>query len=365
MGTAAHLAFDRGEDFVSGSARPTVAVIGATGAVGASFLRVAQERDFPIGELRLLASARSAGRKLRFRGEEHEVRETSEQALEGADLVFCSANSRVSKRWGPVVAVSGGVFIDDGSAFRMEPAVPLVVPEVNGSDVEWHQGILSIPNCTTTPLVVALDAMRRVAPLSRVSVATYQSVTGVGAAAAAELQAQIAAIGRGEEPAPPRELPHQIALNVIPQVDDFAEDGYTVEELKMRNESRKILHQPELRFSATCVRVPTMIGHAEAVHVEFDSAAPLEALRAELEAQPGLELQDDPKAGLYPTPLSTQDDDRVFVGRLRRDPSVQHGAVFWVVSDNLRKGAATNAIQIAEEVMARGRLGAREAAAAL
>ena len=350
---------------MSVSARPTVAVIGATGAVGAAFLRVAEERDFPAGELRLLASARSAGRRLRFRGEEHEVRETSEEALRGADLVFCSANSEVSRRWGPVVAAQGGVFIDDGSAFRMEPTVPLVVPEVNGEDVEWHRGILSIPNCTTTPLVLALHAMRRVAPLLRVSAATYQAVTGVGAAAAEELRSQLAAISRGEEPPPPRELPQQIALNVLPQVDDFSEGGYTREELKMQNESRKILHQPDLRFSATCVRVPTMVGHAEAVHVEFSREAPLPALRAALAAQPGLELQDDPEAGLYPTPLSSEDDDRVFVGRLRSDPSVEHGAVFWVVSDNLRKGAATNAIQIAEEVLHRGRLGAPEAARAL
>ena len=348
-----------------GSARPTVAVIGATGAVGAAFLRVAEERDFPAGELRLLASARSAGRRLRFRGEDHMVRETSEETLAGADIVFCSATSEVSKRWGSVVAASGGVFIDDGSAFRMEPSVPLVVPEVNGEDVEWHRGILSIPNCTTTPLVLALHAMRRVAPLARVTAATYQSVTGVGAAAAGELRAQLQAIAAGDEPAPPRELPHQIALNVIPQVDDFSEEGYTREELKMQNESRKILHLPDLRFSATCVRVPTMVGHAEAVHVEFESPAPLQALRAELQAQPGLELQDDPGAGLYPMPLTSEDDDSVFVGRLRRDPSVEHGAVFWVVSDNLRKGAATNAIQIAEEVLARGRLGTREAARAL
>lgn len=350
---------------MSVATQPTVAVIGATGAVGEVFLRVAAERAFPMGELRLLASARSAGRRLRFQGEEIEVRETTGEALEGADLVFCSATSAVSRRWGPVVAAQGGVLIDDGSAFRMEPNVPLVVPEVNGADVTWHEGILSIPNCTTTPLVVALDAMRRVAPLARVTVATYQSVTGVGTAAARELQAQLAAIGRGEEPEPPRELPHQIALNVIPQVDTFTEDGYTVEELKMRNEARKILHEPDLRLSATCVRVPTMIGHAEAVHVEFGAAAPLAALREELEAQPGLELVDDPASALYPTPLSTADDDRVFVGRLRTDPTVEHGAAFWVVSDNLRKGAATNAIQIAEEVIARGRLGARRPQPAL
>ncbi len=340
-------------------AQPTVAVIGATGAVGEVFLRVAEERAFPVGELRLLASARSAGRRLSFRGEEIEVRETSEQTLAGADLVFCSATSAASRQWGPVVVAGGGVLIDDGSAFRMEPTVPLVVPEVNGADVEWHEGILSIPNCTTTPLVMALHAMRRVAPLERVTVATYQSVTGAGAGAARELRAQLAAIGRGEEPPPPQELPQQIALNVIPHVDDFAEDGYTIEELKIRNETRKILHEPELRISATCVRVPTIVGHAEAVHVEFGGAAPLAALREELAAQAGLELWDDPASALYPTPLSTADDDRVFLGRLRADPTVEHGVAFWVVSDNLRKGAATNAIQIAEELIARGRLGAR------
>ena len=333
-----------------------VAVIGATGAVGAVFLDVAAEHDLPIANLRLLATRRSAGRELRYRGRAITVQETSEDALAGADLVFCSATSEASLLWGPKVAAAGGVLIDDGSAFRMQPNVPLVVPEVNGDDVDWHEGIISIPNCTTTPLALALHPMRTVAGLARVTAATYQAVTGSGAAAGEELAAQLRAYGRGEPIPAPEQYPHQIALNVLPHVDDFTEDGYTKEEVKMRNETRKILHLPELPFSSTCVRVPTMVGHAEAVHVEFDGPAPLAAIREVLEAQDGLELMDDPAAAVYPTPLNTAGDDRVFVGRLRTDPSVAHGVAFWCVSDNLRKGAATNAIQIAEELIRRGKL---------
>ena len=333
-----------------------IAVIGATGAVGAVFLDVAAERDLPVGNLRLLATARSAGRELRYRDQTITVRETTEDAIKGADLVFCSATADASRMWGPRIADAGGILIDDGSAFRMESNVPLVVPEVNGEDVEWHEGIISIPNCTTTPLALVLHAMRTVAPLKRVTAATYQAVTGAGAAAAAELDAQLAAHGRGEALPAPEQFPHQIALNVLPHVDAFEEDGYTREELKMRNETRKILHLPDLPFSSTCARIPTMIGHAEAVHVEFSDQAPIGELRAALEAHEGIELMDDPAAAVYPTPLNTAGDDRTFVGRLRADTSVEHGAAFWCVTDNLRKGAATNAIQIAEELIRRGKL---------
>ena len=336
-----------------------VAVIGATGAVGAVFLDVAAERNFPIAKLRLLATSRSAGRELRFRDEMITVLETSEESLAGADLVFCSATAEASRYWGPRIAAAGGVLIDDGSAFRMEPNVPLVIPEVNGDDLEWHEGIISIPNCTTTPLALSLHAMREVAPLRRVTVATYQAVSGSGTAAVEELALQLRAYGRGGPVPEPQEYPHQIALNVLPHVDDFTEDGYTREELKMRNETRKILHLPELAFSSTCVRVPTMVGHAEAVHAEFDGPVPLEALREAIEAQEGLELLDEPAEARYPTPLNTEGDDRTFVGRLRTDTSVEHGVAFWCVTDNLRKGAATNAIQIAEELIRRGKLQAR------
>lgn len=335
---------------------PRVAVIGATGAVGDVFLRVAEERNFPMSELRLLATKRSAGKSLTFRGKSITVEETTAEAVAGADVVFCSATSEASRQWGPVVREAGHIMIDDGSAYRMEANVPLVIPEVNGDDLEWHEGIVSIPNCTTTPLAMALAAMRRVARLTRVTAATYQAVSGTGSAAVEELRAQLAAFGRGEPIPAPSVYPHQIALNVIPQVDSFEEDGFTKEEAKMRNETRKILHEPDLRFAATCARVPTMVGHAEAVHAEFASEVRLEDLREALRAQPGLELMDDPANNVYPTPLNTAGDDRAFVGRLRIDPSADHGVVFWCVSDNLRKGAATNAIQIAEELIRRGKL---------
>ncbi|MPZ98295.1 MAG: aspartate-semialdehyde dehydrogenase [Dehalococcoidia bacterium] len=339
-----------------GAVEPKVAVIGATGAVGDVFLRVAEERNFPVARLKLLATARSAGRRLTFRGEEIEVEETSEAALADSDIVFCSATSEASRKWGPVVRERGGIMIDDGSAYRMEANVPLVVPEVNGDDLEWHEGIVSIPNCTTTPLVMALAAIRTVAPLTRVTAATYQAVSGSGAGAVRELDAQLRAYGRGEPVPAPEVYPHQIALNVLPQVDTFDEDGFTKEEAKMRNETRKILHQPDLPFAATCVRVPTFVGHAEAVHVELAHDFDLGAVREAIGQQAGLELMDDPANSVYPTPLNTAGDDRAFVGRLRVDPSIEHGVIFWCVSDNLRKGAATNAIQIAEELIRRGKL---------
>jgi aspartate-semialdehyde dehydrogenase len=333
-----------------------VAVIGASGAVGAVFLRVAEERQFPIGKLKLLATKRSAGRTLEFRGESITVEETTLDAIKGADLVFCSATSEASRLWGPQIVEAGAVMIDDGSAYRMQENVPLVVPEVNGADVDWHEGILSIPNCTTTPLAMALHALRQVRPITRVTASTYQAVSGTGAAAVEELRAQLTAFGRGEPIPAPEVYPHQIALNVIPQVDSFGEDGYTGEELKMRNETRKILHQPDLPFAATCVRVPTMIGHAEAVHAAFDGPITVEEARAALSSMAGVALMDEPERSVYPTPLNTEGDDRAFVGRLRPDQSVEHGLAFWVVSDNLRKGAATNAIQIAEELIRRGKL---------
>lgn len=335
---------------------PNVAVIGASGAVGDVFLRVAEEREFPVDELKLLATARSAGKQLQFRGEAITVEETTEAAVAGADLVFCSATSEASKHWGPFVRANGGVMIDDGSTYRMETNVPLVVPEINGADLEWHEGIVSIPNCTTTPMVLALHAMKAVATPVRVTAATYQAVTGSGTAAAEELHAQIQAIGRGEAVPEPTVYPQQIAMNVLPQVDDFDEGGYTKEELKMRNETRKILHQLDLPIATTCVRVPTMIGHAEVVHTEFDRSIDLDTLHQALAAQDGIVIGDDPED--YATPLQSEGNDLTHVGRLRLDPTIAdgRGIVFWCVSDNLRKGAATNAIQIAEELIDRNLL---------
>ena len=333
-----------------------VAVIGATGAVGDVFLRVAAERNFPFASLKLLATARSAGKVLRYKDQDIVVEETTEAALAGADLVFCSATSAASRQYAPIITKAGGVMIDDGSAFRMQANVPLVIPEVNAEDIDWHEGILSIPNCTTTPLAMALHAMRQVAPLRRVTVATYQATSGTGAAAVEELKSQLRAFGLGQPIPAPSVYPHQIAMNVLPQVDVFGEDGYTAEEAKMRNETRKILHIDGLPFSATCVRVPTILGHAEAVHVEFERDAPLNDIREALNRQPGLVVMDDPANSVYPMPLNTAGDDRAFVGRLRKDDSTDHGIAFWVVTDNLRKGAATNAIQIAEELMRRGKI---------
>ncbi|MEE8337383.1 MAG: aspartate-semialdehyde dehydrogenase [Dehalococcoidia bacterium] len=334
----------------------TVAVIGASGVVGDVFLRVAEQRNFPIDELRLLATARSAGKQLHFNGKQITVQETTLAGIEGADIVFCSATAEASLHWGPQIVAAGGVMIDDGSAYRMQPNVPVVVPEVNGDDIEWHEGIIAIPNCTTTPLVMALHALRQVAPLKRVTAATYQAVTGTGRAAAEELDAQLRAYARDEAIPAPQVYPHQIAMNVIPQVDVFGADGYTAEEDKMRNETRKILHEQELPFAATCVRVPTMIGHGAAVHVEFAAPVSVAAARAALVAQDGVELLDDPASGGYPTPLGSVGLDATFVGRVRLDPTVEHGIVFWCVADNLRKGAATNAIQIAEQLIRRGKL---------
>ena len=332
---------------------PNVAVIGATGAVGEVFLRVAEQREFPIQELKLLATSRSAGKKIRFRGAEITVEETSAAALATSDIVFCSATSEASKKWGPIVRSLGTVMIDDGSAYRMDTNVPLVVPEVNGDDLEWHEGIVSIPNCTTTPMVLALHAMKSVATPVRVTAATYQAVTGSGTAAAAELREQIEALGAGEKIAVRKIYSRQIAMNVLPQVDDFDESGYTIEEIKMRNETRKILHQPGLPVAATCVRVPTMVGHAEVVHVEFDHAIELEALYSALSEQTGISISTNPEN--YATPLESEGNDLTYVGRFRLDPTVpeNRGVVFWCVSDNLRKGAATNAIQIAEELIER------------
>ncbi|MEX1022651.1 MAG: aspartate-semialdehyde dehydrogenase [Dehalococcoidia bacterium] len=321
--------------------------------MGDVFLRVAAERNLPMKRLKLLASARSKGKVLQYQGQDIVVDETTEESLADADIVFCSASSEVSKQWGPWLRERGKVMIDDGSAFRMDASVPLVIPEVNGDDLDWHEGIVSIPNCTTTPLAMALNGLRQAAPLRRVIASTYQAVSGTGAAAVQELGDQMGAIGRGEAMPVPQVYPVQIAGNVLPHVDDFVadEDDYTKEELKMRNETRKILHAPDLPFAATCVRVPVAVGHAEVVHVEFDAPYSMPDLHRALQAQAGLELVADPTK--YVTPLEIAGDDRAFVCRLRPDRTVEHGVTFWCLTDNLRKGAATNAIQIAEELLKR------------
>jgi aspartate-semialdehyde dehydrogenase len=331
-----------------------VAIVGATGAVGPVLLDVLAERRFPVKQLRLLATARSAGRKMRFGGEEITVEETNDDALSDVNFAFISANDDASRRWAPVVVENGGVVIDDGGAFRMEPNVPLVVPEVNGDDLQDHEGIVSIPNCTTTPLVMVLNALQKVNPLQRVVVDTYQSVTGTGAQAAVELDRQTREINDGATEVEANEYPHQIAFNVIPQVAGFTESGYTREEWKIIHETRKIMHLPELRISATCVRVPTFVTHCEAVHIELDRPMSAAEVREVFEAEPGVTVEDDPANKLYPMAITAAGKDDVFVGRIRKDDSVPAGIALWLACDNLRKGAATNSVQIAEEMAARG-----------
>ena len=333
----------------------TIAVVGATGAVGAEFLRIVETRYSELPKLKLLASSRSAGKRISVGGQELVVEEASEKSFDGVDVAFISASSEVSRRLGPAAVAAGAVVIDDGSAFRMEDTVPLVVPEVNGADVEWHQGIISIPNCSTTPLVMAAHPLHQVNPIKRIVADTYQSVSGAGGGAMATLREQSEKLLDADSNTS-KSITGQIAYNVVPQIDRFLETGYTFEEQKMRQESQKILHAPEIQISATCVRVPVYISHSASVHIEFTRPMPVDEARELLEAMPGITVLDDLEAGEYPMPWDVAGEDDVFVGRIRQDMSHPNGLVMWIVSDNLRKGAALNSLQIAEELVSRGRL---------
>jgi aspartate-semialdehyde dehydrogenase len=330
-----------------------IAVVGATGAVGQEFLPMLAARHFPLKNLRLLASKRSAGKHIRFGERDIEVEETTTRSFTGADFVFISATDDVSRHMAPVAAQAGAVVIDDSGVWRMEPTVPLVVPEVNGDEVANHQGILSIPNCSTTPLVMALWPLHRVNPVTRVIASTYQSVSGTGQAAVHELTEQTRKVLENER-ASPHVYPHQIAFNLLPEIGSFKDDGYTSEEWKMGAETRKIMREPDLPFSATCVRVPAYISHSEAVWVELSRVMDADDARDILREAPGVVVQDDPSISLYPQPWTAAGRDEVFVGRIRQDTSNSKGITFWLVSDNLRKGAALNALQIAEEMVCRG-----------
>ena len=329
-----------------------VAVVGATGIVGQEFLRILGGRHFPLRNLKLLATKRSAGRRITFGEREIEVEETTARSFAGADLVFISATDEASRTYAQAAVKAGAVAIDDSGVWRMDPNVPLVVPEVNAADVAQHKGILSIPNCSTTPLVMALWPLHRVNPVQRVIVDTYQSVSGTGQAAVQELVEQTRRILENQRTSP-HVYPHQIAYNVLPQVGSFKDDGYTSEEWKMVAESRKIMHEPELPISATCVRVPVYIGHSEAVHVELSRTMTPEEAADILRNAPGVVVQDDPAINFYPQPWTAAGRDEVFVGRIRQDSSHPKGLAFWLACDNLRKGAALNALQIAEELISR------------
>ncbi len=331
-----------------------ITVVGATGIVGREFLKVLDERRIPVGRLRLLASKRSAGTVISFRGQAITVEETTEDSFGPDDhIVFLSASGEASRRFAPIARAAGCFVIDDSSAFRMDPSVPLVIPEVNAEDLEWHQGIVSQPNCTTTPMVMALAPIHRVNPLKRIVVATYQAVAGAGAAAVEGLKSETRAALEGRRE-PSGTQKREIAFNAVPQIDAFAEDGYTKEELKMANETRKILHAPDIAISATCVRVPTLFGHAMAVWAEFERPIALDEARTLIASAPGVTLMDDPAAERYPTPLDATGNDLVLVGRLRADTAHPGGIAFWTVTDSIRKGAATNVAQIIEEADRRG-----------
>ena len=337
---------------------PRIALVGATGAVGKVFLGILEEGRFPAGEVRLCASERSVGKEVALNGHRLTVEEPTPELFSEVDIVFIAAGSGVSRELALIAAEAGALVVDKSSAFRMDPDVPLVVPEVNGDDLEYHNGIVSVPNCSTTQLVMVLNPLNDASPISRVVVDTYQSVSGTGAAAMEELTAQSGQV-LNEDEAIPSVYPHRIAFNLLPQVESFLPNGYTQEEMKMTNETRKIMHLPNLPMSATCVRVPVMVSHAEAAHIEFDeSMSPGEA-REVLDAAPGVTVLDDPASSIYPMPVDAEGKDDVFVGRIRQDVSKTNSIALWLVSDNLRKGAATNAIQIAEEAMRRDLLPAR------
>lgn len=330
-----------------------VAVVGATGAVGGTMLRVLEERGFPVSELRPLASSRSAGRELDYLGKPVFVRVLAEDAFEDIDIALFSAGGDRSRTFAPAAVAAGAVVIDNSSAFRMDANVPLVVPEVNEADIEGHSGIIANPNCVAAPLVIALKPIVDAVGLERVIVASYQSVSGTGTAAIQELLAQTRGYLDGNEPEP-SVYPHPIAFNVLPHIDVFDESGYTGEERKVAAETRKMLGQPDLAISATCVRVPVIQAHSMAIHIETSEKISPQHVRELMMAAPGLALVDDPAHNRYPLARDATGRDEVFAGRIREDTSHPRGIAMWLVSDNLRKGAATNAVQIAESLVTRG-----------
>ncbi len=332
--------------------RPIVAVAGVTGAVGREMLAVLEQRTFPAASVKALASSRSAGKTVSFAGGELVVEEMTEKSFEGVDIALFSAGAEVSRQFRDAVTSAGCVMIDNSSAFRMDDDVPLVVPEVNPGDLDWHAGVIANPNCSTIQMVVVLDVLRSLAPISRVVVSTYQAASGAGQAAMDELYDQTADFLAGRGLAP-EAFAHRIAFNCIPQIDVFLEDGSTKEEWKMVVETKKIMHAPEISIAATCIRVPVLRCHSEALAVEFTAPVGVEAARAALASAVGVTVLDDPAARAYPMPASLEGSDDCYVGRIRADASVPHGLQLWVVADQLRKGAALNAVQIAEGLLGR------------
>jgi aspartate-semialdehyde dehydrogenase len=329
---------------------PHVAVVGATGAVGVEMIATLEKRRFPLSRLTLLASARSVGKTLKYKGQEIAIKELTKDAFKGIDIALFSAGGNISREFAPIAAAAGCVVIDNSSAFRMDPKVPLVVPEINAADVKSHQGIIANPNCTTAISLMALYPLHQAFGVTRIFASSYQAVSGTGAKAIEELRNQTQQIVRGE-PVTREVYPHQIAFNVLPQVDSFLPSGYTKEEMKMENEGRKIMHHPDFRASVTCVRVPVYRAHSVAISAEFKKPVSVDAAREVLAKAPGLDIVDTPEKSEYPLPLYVAEKDNCQVGRIRKDCAMENGLCFWVVGDQLLKGAALNAVQIAEELL--------------
>lgn len=325
----------------------TVAVVGATGAVGTEMIATLEQRDFPVGKLRLFASERSVGKKLQFKGADVAVEELNETCFKGIDIALFSAGAERSKIWAPIAAKSGCVVVDNSSQWRMDPEVPLVVPEVNPHDLSWHKGIIANPNCSTIQMVVAMKPIHDAAKIRRVVVTTFQAVSGTGKKAMDELMQQMTDLLNFRS-VTCNVYPHQIAFNVLPHIDKFLENGYTKEEMKMVNETKKIMGDDSIRVTATTVRVPVFRGHSESVNIETEKKLSANDVRALLAKAPGITVFDAPEKNVYPMPIDCDGKDDVYVGRIREDASVDNGINLWVVSDNLRKGAALNAVQIAE-----------------
>ena len=325
----------------------TVAILGATGAVGQEMRKLLEERNFPVGKLKLLASTRSVGKTETFRGERIPIEEANEAAFQGVDLVLGAAENDIALRFAPAIRAAGAVFVDNSSAFRLDSAVPLVVPEVNPQDAALHTGIIANPNCSTIITVTAIAALNRLSPIRSMVASTYQAVSGAGVAGIGELHAQISALEAGETPQVSA-FPHQIAYNLIPQIGGTQYEGYTSEEMEMQNEGRRILHLPELTVSCTCVRVPVIRSHSISATLRFDRPVSVEEARDAIAHAPGCRLMDRTDEGYYPMPLEASEQDLIFVGRFRPDLTDPNGLCLWCCGDQIRKGAATNAIQIAE-----------------
>jgi aspartate-semialdehyde dehydrogenase len=327
-----------------------LAVVGATGAVGREMVEVLEERKFPVGQLRLFASERSAGETIAFQGEDHPIQLLTKEAFYGVDIALFSAGAEISREYAPIAAKSGAVVIDNSSVFRMVSEVPLVVPEVNRHALHGHQGIIANPNCSTVQMVVVLKPLHERFRIKRIVVTTFQSVSGTGKGAMDELLEETQALLSFQEVSP-KVYPAQIAFNCLPHIDDFLPNGYSKEEMKLVNETRKILEDPTIRVTATTVRVPVYVGHSESVNIETEKKLSANEARAILSTAPGVKVYDDPQRKVYPTPLEVAGKDEVYVGRIREDESIPNGLNLWIVADNLRKGAALNAVQIAEELI--------------